>query len=90
MTVTQEELAARVLDCANRIANTSLRLPPDGDLALGAFGFDSLSLFGFLLELERTCGIKFDDALLHQEHLRSVRSAAALIAAHAGPGGPAE
>jgi acyl carrier protein len=82
--VTQEELANRVLDCANQIARTALRLPSDGDLALGAFGFDSLSLFAFILELERTCGIKFDDALLNQEYLRSIRSAAALIALHAG------
>jgi acyl carrier protein len=77
---TEEELTHRVLDCANRIAQKSLELPPDGDLPLGAFGFDSLSLFGFILELEQNCGIRFDDALLHLEHLASIRSTAALIA----------
>jgi acyl carrier protein len=76
----EEELAQRVLGCANRNVQKSLELPPDGDLALGDFGFDSLSLFAFLLELERTCGMKFDDALMNQEQLGSIRSAAALIA----------
>ena len=54
------------------------RRPP-----LEAFGFDSLSLFAFILELERTCGLKFDDTLLNHQQLRSVRSVAALIASRA-------
>ena len=78
---TQEELVNRVFDCANRVAGTDLHMPSDGDIALEAFGFDSLSLFAFILELEGTCGIEFDDILLNQEYLRSVRSVAALIAA---------
>jgi acyl carrier protein len=77
---TQTELAECVLGCANRIANKSLTLPPDGDLPLGAFNFDSLSLFAYILELERTCGITFDSILLNQERLDSIRSTAALIA----------
>jgi acyl carrier protein len=76
----EEELLERVLDCANRITNKSLPLPPGGDLTLEDFGFDSVSLFAFLLELERTCGMKFDDVLLNQEQLSSIRSTAALIA----------
>jgi hypothetical protein len=31
------------------------------------------------VDLERICGIKFDDTLLNHEHLRSIRSAAALM-----------
>jgi hypothetical protein len=77
---TQAELAECVLDCANRITNKSLKLPPDGDLPLEAFRFDSLSLFAYILELERTCGIKFDNILLAQEQLGSIRSTAALLA----------
>jgi len=77
----QETLVKKVLDCANRIAHTSLHLQPDGDISLQAFGFDSLSLFAFILELERTVGMEFDEALLHHEDLSSIRSTAALIAA---------
>jgi acyl carrier protein len=77
---TEQELSLDVLACANKVARTSLSMPPDGDLSLEAFNFDSLSLFAFILELEQTCGIEFDDALLNHERLRSVRSAAALIA----------
>jgi hypothetical protein len=77
---TQAELAERVLDCANRIANKSLRLPPDGDLPLEAFNFDSLRMFAYLLELERNCGITFDRILLDEKHLDSIRLTAALIA----------
>ena len=79
MTVSHDILLGQVLDCANRAAGTSLSLPSDGDVPLEAFAFDSLSLFGFLLELERVCGMKFDDALLANEQLRSIRSTAALI-----------
>ena len=74
-----DNLTARVLDSANRVAGTNLSLPPDGDLPVEAFGFDSLSFFAFILDLERSCGIKFDDTLLNHEHLRSICSAAALI-----------
>ena len=84
----QEALVERVLDCANRIANKSLRLPPDGDLPLRDFGFDSLTLFAFILELERTCGIQLDNALLNQGQLVSIRSAAALIERCRGTGSP--
>jgi hypothetical protein len=76
---TRDELMNRVLECANRVAGTSLSLAPSGDIPLENFRFDSLSLFAFILELERTCGIKFDEALLNQEQMRSIRSAAALI-----------
>jgi hypothetical protein len=79
--VIHAELAERVLGCANRIANKSLTLPPDGDLLLADFGFDSLSLFAYILELERTCGITFDNVLLNQEQLGSILATAALIAA---------
>jgi hypothetical protein len=77
---TRDELASRVLECANRVAGTSLALPPGGDVPLEAFHFDSLSLFACILELEGTCGIKFDETLLNHEQVRSIRSTAALIA----------
>jgi hypothetical protein len=79
---TREELANRVLECANRIAGTSLSLPQGGDVPLEAFCFDSLSLFAFILELEGTCGIKFDETLLNHEQVRSIRSTAAFIESH--------
>jgi acyl carrier protein len=79
MTEIHEELLDQVLQCANRAAGTSLVLPRDDDISLEAFRFDSLSLFAFLLELERTCGMKFDETPLNQEQLRSIRSTAALI-----------
>jgi hypothetical protein len=79
---THEELVSIVLDCANRVAGTSLRMPLEGDIPLEAFGFDSLSLLAFILELERTCGIAFDDALLDYERLHSIRSTTALITLH--------
>ena len=46
-----DNLTARVLDSANRVAGTNLSLPPDGDLPLEAFGFDSLTFFAFVLDL---------------------------------------
>ena len=79
---TEGELLSTVLDCANRIAGTSLRMPMDGDIPLEAFEFDSLSLLAFILELERACGIAFDDGLLDYERLHSIRSTAALITLH--------
>lgn len=79
MTETRDQLVNRVLECANRAAGTSFSLPPGGDFPLEAFHFDSLSLFAFILELERTCGIKFDETLLNHEQVRSIRSTAALI-----------
>jgi acyl carrier protein len=75
----KDKMVGRVLECANRLAGTSLSLPLDGDVPLEAFEFDSLSLFAFILELERTCGMKFDQTLLNYEKLRSIRSVAALI-----------
>ena len=74
-----EDLLKRVLQCANQAAGTSFTLPPDGDLPLEAFQLDSLSLFAFLLELERKCGMKFDETILDDEQFHSIRSAAALI-----------
>jgi acyl carrier protein len=74
-----DNFTGRVLDSANRVAGTNLSLPPDGDLPLEAFGFDSLTFFAFVLDLERSCGIKFDDTLLNHERLRSIRLAAALM-----------
>ena len=79
---THEDLLSTVLDCANRVAGTSLQMPSDGDIPLEAFEFDSLSLLAFILELERACGIAFDDALLDYERLRSIRSTTALITLH--------
>lgn len=79
MTEMRDDLVNRIMACANRVAGTSLVLPPDGDLPLDAFRFDSLSLFAFLLELERECGIKFDEMLLDHEKLRSIRMTTALI-----------
>lgn len=54
-------------------------LASDGDVSLSAFGFDLLSLFAFLVELERACGMKFDETLLGDEQLRTIRSMASLI-----------
>jgi hypothetical protein len=85
---TEHELTLDVLACANRIARTSLSMPPGEDLPMEAFNFDSLSLFAFILELEQTCGIEFDDALLNHERLRSIRSAVALIASCGGECSP--
>ena len=79
MTDSTDDLADQILQCANRAAGTSLMLPPGGDILLEAFAFDSLSLFSFLLELERACGVKFDDALLAHEQLSSIRATVAFI-----------
>ena len=79
MTNSDEDLLNRVLQCANQAAGTSLSLPPDGDLPFETFQMDSMSLFVFLLELERNCGMKFDETLLNHQQFRSIRSAAALI-----------
>jgi acyl carrier protein len=73
------DLAQQVLDCANKVAGANLILSPDEDIALEAFHFDSLSLFAFMIELEKACAIDFDDALAHQEQLRTVRSTAQFI-----------
>jgi hypothetical protein len=63
-------------------------LPPDGDLPLEAFCFDSLSLFAFLLELERKCGMKFDETLLANERLQGIRAAAEIIELRSLPPSP--
>lgn len=76
----QESLVDQVLACANGVAGMSLTMPPDGDVLLEAFEFDSLSLFAFILELERATGVQFDEVFLHHERLHSVRSTAAVIA----------
>jgi acyl carrier protein len=86
MTIPHDELLSRVLQCANRVTGKALSLPPDGDVPLDAFAFDSLSLFVFLLELEHSCGMKFDETLLAHDQLRSIRSAAALIESRASDG----
>ena len=77
---TEQELVNNVLDCANRVAGTSVCMPPDGDVAFENFHFDSLGLFAFILELEHSCGIEFDDAFINHERLGSIRSVAALVA----------
>ena len=46
------EMTKRVLDCANKVAGTSLKVEVDRDVELAAFNFDSLSVFAFLVELE--------------------------------------
>ena len=81
MTGSHDALVEKVLQCANRAAGTSLSLPPDGDILLEEFGFDSLSIFAFLLELERACGLKVDRMLQDQERMQSVKSTAAIIEA---------
>ena len=77
---TPDETVHRALECANRVAGTALSLPPGGDVPLEEFRFDSLSTFAFILELESTCGIAFDEALLELGRARTIRSLAALIA----------
>ena len=83
MTQDVDELVDRVLACANRVAGTKLRIGQDGDLALAVFRFDSLSAFAFMIELEETCGLAFDESLLEPGRLKSIRSVAALIASQA-------
>jgi acyl carrier protein len=80
MTQDVDELVDRVLSCANRVAGTALRVSDDDDVALEVFGFDSLSAFAFMIELEETCGLVFDESLLEPGRLVSIRSVAALIA----------
>ena len=82
---TEQELVNDVLSCANRVAGTSMCIPPEEDITLEAFHFDSLGLFAFILELEQTCGIEFDDAFINHERLRSIRSVAALVASRFDP-----
>lgn len=77
----ESELASRVLECANRVARTTVTMSPEEDIPFTAFQLDSLSFFAFLLEVEKACAFNFDDALDNQEQLRSVRSTAAFIAA---------
>jgi len=76
-----DTLVGRVLECANRVAGTTLSLPPGGDLPLKAFGFDSLTSFAFILELENLLGLVFDENNLDVEELHSIRSAAAVVLA---------
>ena len=72
-------LVDRVLECANRVAGTALSLPPGDDLPLKEFGFDSLSAFAFVLELESQFGLAFDESNLDIEELHSIRSVAAVV-----------
>ena len=46
---TEQELVNDVLSCANRVAGTSMCIPPEEDITLEAFHFDSLGLFAFIL-----------------------------------------
>jgi acyl carrier protein len=80
--MSEAEWMTRVLECANKAAGTNLALGADGDLSLEAFRFDSLSLFAFMVEVENACGIAFDDVLVNQDHLRTIRTTAAFIAAN--------
>jgi acyl carrier protein len=73
------DLTQQVLACANKVAGLNLSIGSDEDVPLEAFQFDSLSLFAFVVELERVCGISFDDAIQNYENLRTVRSTAAFI-----------
>jgi acyl carrier protein len=75
-----DELTPRVLKCANKVSGKSLTMPDGDDLALESFGFDSLSTFAFMIELENEFGVSLDETLFGGEDLRTVRSAAALIA----------
>lgn len=72
-------LVDQVLECANRVAGTALSLPPGDDLPLKAFGFDSLSAFAFVLELESLFGLVFDESNLDLEELHSIRSVTAVV-----------
>ena len=47
-------LVDRVLECANRVAGTTISLQPGGDLPLRAFGFDSFDFFDFICLHTRT------------------------------------
>ena len=76
------ELRAQILRCANKAAGTALTLGSDGDLPLAAFQLDSLGLFAFMVEVEQTCGISFDDVLLNPEHLETIGTTAEFIASH--------
>lgn len=79
--MTESEWMTRILGCANKAAGTNLTLASDGDLPLAAFQFDSLSLFAFMVEVENTCGIAFDEVLANQDHLGTIGTTAAFIAA---------
>jgi acyl carrier protein len=74
------DLTQQVLACANRVAGTRLSLASDEDIPLEAFHLDSLTLFAFIVELEKESGIDFDDAVQNYERLRTVRSTAEFIA----------
>jgi acyl carrier protein len=76
----EADLVSRVLACANKAAGTALTLDGDEDLPLEAFRLDSLSLFAFMVEVEQTCGVNFDEVLQNYEQLTSVRSTAAFLA----------
>ena len=74
-----DELIEQVLDCANRTARKAFAMTAGSDVPLQDFEFDSLTLFAFILELERTCGIQFDEILVHYEETGTIRSLAALV-----------
>jgi acyl carrier protein len=86
MTERQTQLVTQVLACANKAAGTSLTLNGGEDLPLEAFRLDSLSLFAFMVEVEQTCGINFDEVLQNYQHLQTIRSTAAFIASRTANG----
>jgi len=79
-TAEQAEVTERLLACANSIARTNFSMGPGEDIPLEAFQLDSLSLFAFLVEVEKSFGIDFDEALLNIENLPTIRTTAAFIA----------
>ena len=76
----EADLVTRVLACANKAAGTSLTLGPDRDIPLQAFHLDSLSFFAFMVEVEKTCKIDFDEVLQNPDRLLTIRSTAEFIA----------
>jgi acyl carrier protein len=75
----EEAVTQRVLACVNSIARTNFSLGPGEDISLEAFQLDSLSLFAFLVEVEKSFGIDFDEALLNIDNLPTIRTTAAFI-----------
>ena len=82
----QAAVTDRVLACANSIARTTFSMNPGEDIPLEAFRLDSLSLFAFLVEVEKSFGIDFDEALLNIEDLPTIRTTASFIASRLAEG----
>ncbi len=75
----QAAVIEQVLACANSIARTNFSMGPGEDIPLEEFHLDSLSLFAFLVEVEKTFGIDFDESLLNIDNLPTIRTTAAFI-----------